>query len=144
VVPSIAEHPLPRLRAAGIRCTINTDDPAMFGTDLGHEYEVAETLGVSAADAYTAGIAGALCDEAAKGQLRAGFEARRRASEASADNAASANYTAPCRYGDGAPKTSSPGKTSTRLHSERSSATRYPADAGQATAYSHMPIASPT
>jgi aminodeoxyfutalosine deaminase len=85
VVPSIAEHPLPRLRAAGIRCTINTDDPAMFGTDLGHEYEVAEALGVSAADAYTAGIAGALCDEAAKGQLRAGFEARRRASEASAD-----------------------------------------------------------
>ena len=50
--PSIAEHPLPRLRAAGVLCTINTDDPAMFGTDLGQEYELAAVLGVTAADAY--------------------------------------------------------------------------------------------
>jgi aminodeoxyfutalosine deaminase len=70
VVSSLAEHPLPRLRAAGIRCTINTDDPAMFGTDLGREYEAAAALGVSAEDAYAAGIAGALCDEATKDQLR--------------------------------------------------------------------------
>ena len=32
---ALADHPLPALRAAGVRCTINTDDPAMFGTDLG-------------------------------------------------------------------------------------------------------------
>lgn len=69
VVGSLAEHPLPRLRAAGIRCSINTDDPAMFGTDLGREYETAASLGVSAADAYAAGLAGALCDDATRERL---------------------------------------------------------------------------
>ena len=71
VVPSLEAHPLPALRAAGIPCTINTDDPAMFGTDLGKEYDLAERLGVSAADAYTAGLAGALCDEATRSRLLA-------------------------------------------------------------------------
>jgi aminodeoxyfutalosine deaminase len=71
VVASLAEHPLPRLCAAGIRCSINTDDPAMFGTDLGREYRAAAELGVSAADAYAAGVAGALCDEATRDRLRA-------------------------------------------------------------------------
>jgi aminodeoxyfutalosine deaminase len=66
VVSSIEEHPLPVLRAAGVPCTINTDDPAMFGTDLGREYEVAASLGVTPAEAYAAGLAGALCDDGAK------------------------------------------------------------------------------
>jgi aminodeoxyfutalosine deaminase len=70
VVPSLADHPLPLLRKAGVRCTINTDDPAMFGTDLGREYEVAAALGVSAADAYAAGVAGALCDDETRAHLR--------------------------------------------------------------------------
>ena len=35
VVGSLEEHPLPQLLAAGARCSISTDDPAMFGTDLG-------------------------------------------------------------------------------------------------------------
>jgi aminodeoxyfutalosine deaminase len=70
VVANVGEHPLPRLRAAGVRCTINTDDPAMFGTDLGQEYEIAALLGVSPADAYAAGVDGALCDEATRDQLR--------------------------------------------------------------------------
>ena len=69
VVPELAAHPLPALHAAGVRCSINTDDPAMFGTDLGREYEIAATLGVSAADAYAAGLAGALCDAGTKGRL---------------------------------------------------------------------------
>jgi aminodeoxyfutalosine deaminase len=68
-VPSLDRHPLPRLRAAGVPCTINTDDPAMFGTDLGTEYRVADDLGVSAAEAYAAGLAGAICDEATRGKL---------------------------------------------------------------------------
>jgi aminodeoxyfutalosine deaminase len=71
VVPSLAEHPLPRLRAAGVPCTINTDDPAMFGTDLGREYEVAAELGVSAGDAFVAGVAGALCDDETRARLTA-------------------------------------------------------------------------
>jgi aminodeoxyfutalosine deaminase len=69
VVRAIDEHPLPALRAAGALCTINTDDPAMFGTDLGQEYEVAARLGVTPAAAYNAGLAGALCDEATRKQL---------------------------------------------------------------------------
>jgi adenosine deaminase len=72
VVATLAEHPLPRLRAAGVPYTVNTDDPAMFGTDLGQEYALAESLGVSAAQAYQAGLAGALCD----GQLRADLAER--------------------------------------------------------------------
>jgi aminodeoxyfutalosine deaminase len=70
VVPSLAEHPLPALREAGIRCTINTDDPAMFGTDLGREYEAAAALGISAEEAYSAGVAGALCDDGTRSRLR--------------------------------------------------------------------------
>ncbi|MEO3693597.1 adenosine deaminase [Roseateles paludis] len=31
VVPDLAEHPLPQLLAAGLRVTINSDDPAYFG-----------------------------------------------------------------------------------------------------------------
>ena len=73
-VPSLAEHPLPALRAAGIACTIGTDDPAMFDTDLGREYALAAELGVPAADAYQAGVAGALCDEQTRAIL-AGFAA---------------------------------------------------------------------
>jgi aminodeoxyfutalosine deaminase len=69
VVGSLAEHPLPRLRAAGASCTISTDDPAMFGTDLDREYEIAAGLGVLAADAYAAGLAGALCDDATRSRL---------------------------------------------------------------------------
>ncbi len=69
VVPDLAAHPLPTLRAAGILCSINTDDPAMFGTDLGREYEIAARLGVDAADAYRAGLAGALCDEGTRERL---------------------------------------------------------------------------
>ncbi|GAA5176860.1 adenosine deaminase [Rugosimonospora acidiphila] len=69
VVRAIEEHPLPALHEAGALCTINTDDPAMFGTDLGREYELAERLGLSPAEAYAAGVAGALCDEQTKDRL---------------------------------------------------------------------------
>jgi adenosine deaminase len=46
-VPSLAEHPLPALVAAGVPVSINSDDPPMFSTTLNHEYEVAgELLGL--------------------------------------------------------------------------------------------------
>lgn len=38
VVPSMAEHPLEVLRRAGVRVSINTDDPTVLGTDLVGEY----------------------------------------------------------------------------------------------------------
>jgi aminodeoxyfutalosine deaminase len=34
VYPSLAEHPLARLHADGVRVTVNTDTPAIFGTTL--------------------------------------------------------------------------------------------------------------
>ncbi|HET6502049.1 MAG TPA: adenosine deaminase [Amycolatopsis sp.] len=43
VVGSLAEHPLPRLLAAGVRCSINGDDPLLFGPGLLEEYEIART-----------------------------------------------------------------------------------------------------
>lgn len=38
VVPSLAEHPLRALTAAGVRCTISTDDPLVFANTLTGEY----------------------------------------------------------------------------------------------------------
>ncbi|MGO9873123.1 MAG: adenosine deaminase [Acidimicrobiia bacterium] len=68
-VASLAAHPLPIMRAAGVACSISTDDPAMFDTDLGREYQAASALGISVADAYAAGLQGALCDNATKARL---------------------------------------------------------------------------
>jgi adenosine deaminase len=43
VYPSIEEHPLPRLLDAGIRCSLNGDDPLLFGPVLLEEYEIARS-----------------------------------------------------------------------------------------------------
>ncbi len=40
VYPSFAEHPLPQLLDAGIRCSLNGDDPLLFGPGLLAEYEL--------------------------------------------------------------------------------------------------------
>ena len=69
VVGSLGEHPLPQLVAAGVRCSISTDDPAMFDTDLTRDYEAAASLGLSPRAAYEAGLAGALCDDATRARL---------------------------------------------------------------------------
>ncbi len=42
-VPSLAEHPLPNLVRAGVRCTISTDSRTVAGTTLSREFELAET-----------------------------------------------------------------------------------------------------
>jgi aminodeoxyfutalosine deaminase len=70
-VASLAEHPLPKLVEAGVRCSISTDDPAMFDTDLTRDYDAARSLGVDPGSAYEAGVEGALCDEATRERLRA-------------------------------------------------------------------------
>jgi aminodeoxyfutalosine deaminase len=68
-VSSLAAHPLPVMLAAGVPCSINTDDPAMFDTDLSREYEVAASLGCSPELAFRAGLHGALCDEETRAWL---------------------------------------------------------------------------
>ncbi|HEX4493328.1 MAG TPA: adenosine deaminase [Acidimicrobiia bacterium] len=71
VVDTLAAHPLPALLAADVPCSISTDDPAMFDTDLGREYEAAAQLGCTAEAAFRAGIEGARCDDATRAELRA-------------------------------------------------------------------------
>ena len=66
---SLAAHPLPAMLDAGVLCSISTDDPAMFDTDLTREYEAAATLGCSAHAAFRAGVRGALCDEHTRAAL---------------------------------------------------------------------------
>ena len=70
VVNSLDEHPLPELIAAGIPCTVSTDDPEMFDTDLTREYVAAGSLGVDPKTLFEAGVLGALCDEPARDRLR--------------------------------------------------------------------------
>lgn len=41
VFPSYAEHPLPKLMAAGITVTLSSDDPPYFHTSIGREYDLA-------------------------------------------------------------------------------------------------------
>ncbi len=47
VVKSLSEHPLPRMMAAGLNVTVNTDDPSVSRITLSHEYQhVCEDLKV--------------------------------------------------------------------------------------------------
>jgi len=51
VTPSLEQHPLPALLRAGVRVTLNTDDPAICGLTLGAEFaRVRDGLAVSDAD----------------------------------------------------------------------------------------------
>jgi adenosine deaminase len=40
VVPSLAEHPLDALLDAGVHCSLNADDPLLFGPNVFEEYEL--------------------------------------------------------------------------------------------------------
>jgi aminodeoxyfutalosine deaminase len=83
VAPSIADHPVGALIAAGAVVTINTDDPPMFGTTLTDEYRrvaAAFGLGVDAVAGLVAnGIRASFLPDARKDALLAGVEAARTA-----------------------------------------------------------------
>ena len=46
-VASLAQHPLPALVRAGVRCTISTDSRTVAGTTLSREFELAAGMGLS-------------------------------------------------------------------------------------------------
>jgi aminodeoxyfutalosine deaminase len=69
-VPSYGRHPLPEMIAAGLCCSLSTDDPAMFGIDLTSEYAQAAAHGLSPRGFYEVGVEGALCDDRTRGVLR--------------------------------------------------------------------------
>lgn len=73
VVPSLAQHPLPRMIDAGLNVTLNSDDPPMFDTDLANEYRaVAGEFGLGVAelaDLARAGVRASFLDEAGRERL---------------------------------------------------------------------------
>ncbi|TMK86856.1 MAG: adenosine deaminase [Actinobacteria bacterium] len=64
-------HPLPRLIENGIPCSISTDNPAMFDTDLTRDHELATSFGSSPRSLYESALAGVLCDAETKTRLEA-------------------------------------------------------------------------
>jgi adenosine deaminase len=75
VFPDFPSHPLRKLRDAGCRVTLNSDDPPFFHTSLEQEYEIAShVLGFSddEINAMTrTAIEGAFVDEATRARLLA-------------------------------------------------------------------------
>jgi adenosine deaminase len=75
---SVAEHPLRRMREAGLLVTVNTDDPAMTDADLGTEYRtVADELGFTFDEMCAIaleGIDATWLDDGEKRAMRRAFE----------------------------------------------------------------------
>jgi adenosine deaminase len=73
IYPSYEEHPLPRLREAGVRVTLGSDDPPYFGASIGGEYEVCSRhygYGEEALrDITRTAIEAAFCDQTLKQRL---------------------------------------------------------------------------
>lgn len=78
-VPSLREHPLPRMLEAGLLVTLNSDDPSMFGSRLSDEYaRIRETFGFddrALAELARNGVRASFADEAIKRDLERAIEA---------------------------------------------------------------------
>lgn len=79
VVDDLAVHPLPQLLAAGVRCSINADDPILFGPGILEEYVAArEQIGLTdaqlAACAWSS-IETTLASPETKARAKAGIDA---------------------------------------------------------------------
>jgi adenosine deaminase len=78
VVPTLAQHPLPRLLAEGLYVTINSDDPPLFNTTLTDEYlAVANTfqMGADRLEQFALnGVRASMLPEAMRERLEAEFE----------------------------------------------------------------------
>ena len=75
VYESFAQHPLPHLRAAGVRVTLGSDDPPYFGASLGGEYDVcSKHFGWDdqhLCEVTVAAIEAAFCEEPLRSELLA-------------------------------------------------------------------------
>ena len=73
VYRSFSDHPLPHLRAAGVRVTLGSDDPPYFGATLGGEYEVCGAkFGLdeqALREVTVAALEAAFCDEPLRATL---------------------------------------------------------------------------
>ena len=73
VFPSYEQHALPRLRAAGVRVTLGSDDPPYFGASIGGEYAVCrERFGFDDDDLLAitrTALEAAFCEETLKERL---------------------------------------------------------------------------
>ena len=79
VVDRIEDHPLPHLIEAGVKVTVNSDDPAYFGGYVGDNYEaLADGLGFGAEELVALArnsIEASFLDAGRKGELLAELEA---------------------------------------------------------------------
>ena len=75
IYPSYEEHPLRRLRDAGVRLTLGSDDPPYFGASIQSEYEIcSERMGFSESELReitATAIDAAFCDDGLRDALRA-------------------------------------------------------------------------
>jgi len=73
-VPSLDQHPIKQLHAAGVVVTVNSDDPPMFATSLNQEYAVAAKLlsfdERGLADLALTAVDASFADGQTKGRLR--------------------------------------------------------------------------
>lgn len=83
IVKAGEPHPIRSLIQAGVRCTVNSDDPAMFETDLNHEYLTLAEQGFSERELWdlsAATLEATFLGEADKRALRQQWAADRAAS----------------------------------------------------------------
>ncbi|HZD17005.1 MAG TPA: adenosine deaminase [Actinomycetota bacterium] len=78
-VPSLVEHPLPRMLEAGLLVTLNSDDPSMFGPWLSDEYAaVRDVFGlddVALARLAGNGVRASFADDGARAELDRAIQA---------------------------------------------------------------------
>ncbi len=75
VVRSLEGHPLPALLAAGVKCSIGSDDPVLMQTSLTADSAVAVALGHHPREMYRHALEGAFCDDRTRARLAAAGDA---------------------------------------------------------------------
>ena len=74
IYPDRAAHPLHRLIAAGVRVTLNSDDPPFFNTTLGAEYDAAGLDAAALRGITRTALEASFADAATRQRLLRGIE----------------------------------------------------------------------